>query len=331
MTEKSQFSSTTKKSCDHKIFKNKKKGFKLLVFITIIYKKMVNVQKKFQKSLNTKKKDNQIGNKNENLEKNDESMAQNGKCPKKNEQRFYACKICDYKSNKKSNYERHLKSIKHIYHFEQKNEQKNDQKKYVCKDCQKSYKYLSGYSRHKKNCIKNVENNEIIQHNDNVQNNVTEELDYKKMFIQIMEQNQKILETTIQIAKEPKIINNTQFNIMNFLNTECKDALNFTDFIEQLKYTYNDLLQLPEEGWQQNVANTFVKQLTNLDLTKRPIERLKFSDTPKKINKSKSNESTSYKAASSVKSTDLNKTRLSKSASLSRNKKLTQVAFHASD
>jgi len=176
---------------------------------------------------------------------------------------FYECKKCDYKSNKKSHYERHLQTKKH----NDTNGILNDTKKgaFLCK-CGKSYKFTSGLYRHKSKCDFKENETQLIK---------SEEPDYKQMFLQLMEQNQKILETTVQIAKEPKIINNNnnknQFNILNYLNTECKDALNLTDFINQLKYTFNDLLQLPDEGWQENVTNTFVSQLKQLEENKRPI------------------------------------------------------------
>ena len=39
-------------------------------------------------------------------------------------------------------------------------------------------------------------------------------------------------------------INNTQnnnFNVNMFLNVQCKDAINFTDFIERIEVSHDDL------------------------------------------------------------------------------------------
>jgi len=60
----------------------------------------------------------------------------------------YKCEICNYESNDKSNYNRHLKSSTHIIKM---NSDKH-KKVFDCK-CGKKFAYLSGLSRHKKNAI----------------------------------------------------------------------------------------------------------------------------------------------------------------------------------
>ena len=43
-----------------------------------------------------------------------------------------------------------------------------------------------------------------------------------------------MLETCKDLASKPTTINNnTQFNVMNYLNTECADAMNLSDFINE--------------------------------------------------------------------------------------------------
>jgi len=93
----------------------------------------------------------------------------------------------------------------------------------------------------------------------------------KDKFYKLIDNNKELQETTLLIAQQPRTINNNQFNIMNYLNNECKDALNLTEFIDQINYTFNDLLQITDEGWVENVKNTFVKKLIDMEQTKRPI------------------------------------------------------------
>ena len=81
-----------------------------------------------------------------------------------------------------------------------------------------------------------------------------------------------IMNNTADIAREPKIVNNnTQFNVMNYLNTECKDAMNFSDFINNFTFSLEDLQMLGTEGYQKTMEETFVKRLYDMDKTKRPI------------------------------------------------------------
>ena len=78
-----------------------------------------------------------------------------------------------------------------------------------------------------------------------------------------------------ELAEKPTTINNTtnntQLNVMNYLNTECKDAMNLTDFINSFEFSIKDLEMLNSKGYQEVMEKTFVKQLCDMDKTKRPI------------------------------------------------------------
>ena len=86
----------------------------------------------------------------------------------------------------------------------------------------------------------------------------------------LYEQNEKLIE----LAKQPKTIikkQNNTFNLDNFLNIQCKDAMNLSDFMETIQLTFSDLIYLGNNGFEKSIQNTFVKQLRDLDQTKRPI------------------------------------------------------------
>ena len=143
----------------------------------------------------------------------------------------------------------------------EKTENLGCKKMYFC-ECGKKYKYQSGLSKHKKICQK--DSNIII-------NDESSEL--KTMFIELMEQNKEILAQNTEIARKPttNITNNTQFNVMNYLNTECKDAMNLSDFIESFEFSLKDLEMLNSKGYQESMEHTFIKQLCDMEKTKRPI------------------------------------------------------------
>jgi hypothetical protein len=153
---------------------------------------------------------------------------------------------------------------------------------YIC-NCGKKYKFHTGYYRHRKKCpfLKNENKcDTIVEFNENNENNQVSEI--TKMIMKVLEKNTEILEKNdqmmekiVEMSKEPKTIHNTtnnnQFNVMNYLNTECKDAMNFSDFINDFVFSLDDLNLLHEKGYQEAMEQTFIKQLQDMDKTKRPI------------------------------------------------------------
>jgi len=175
----------------------------------------------------------------------------------------YICSECNYTTSKKNNYERHLKSQKHItvVYPEIKN----------C-PCGKKYKFASGLSVHAKTCnIANQNTSSCVL--DMSANVILEMVKQNNEFKQIiMEQNQKL----IDIASKPTttVVNtnsNNKFNINFFLNEQCKDALNITDFVKSLKLQLSDLENTGKNGFVEGISKIFIKGLKDLDIYKRPI------------------------------------------------------------
>jgi hypothetical protein len=175
----------------------------------------------------------------------------------------YCCERCDYYSNNKTDYNRHLQTRKHNTTNTTKIQQKNA---FFC-ECGKNYSYRASLYNHKKKCLFNK--NEIISC-------TTQSKSMEQMFLELMEKNQELQEQILELSKEPKTIIKNQnqtnnFNLNNFLNIQCKDAMNLSEFIEQVKITFDDLLYLSNHGFVKSFQNTFVKELGNMEQTKRPI------------------------------------------------------------
>ena len=73
--------------------------------------------------------------------------------------------------------------------------------------------------------------------------------------------------------------NNMTINV--FLNEQCKNALNLTDFVQNIKVTLEDLQYTKDNGFVDGVTNIITKQLKDLKPTERPIhcsdkKRLQF-------------------------------------------------------
>ena len=143
----------------------------------------------------------------------------------------YSCEKCDYYTNKKSQYNRHLKTKKH----NDTNDTLYDTKKrsFRC-ECGKTYKYHTGLSRHKKTCT-HIHQKTVVEPETIETPTQTTSKSMEQMFMALMEKNQELQEQLIELASKPRnVTNNNTFNLNNFLNIDCKDAMNLSDFMESI-------------------------------------------------------------------------------------------------
>ena len=93
----------------------------------------------------------------------------------------YFCKICNFSTNKKGNWNSHIVTQKHLSN---KNE-----KMYICK-CGLQYKHMSSLCKHKKKCNNNadIENNDSSDSDINIDDN-----DIDKKQLSIMKMNADII------------------------------------------------------------------------------------------------------------------------------------------
>jgi hypothetical protein len=90
----------------------------------------------------------------------------------------FSCNNCNYFTNRKSQYDRHLNTEKHKINHIVKKYKINTTNYYTC-ICGKFYKYDSGYYRHKKNCDKSKVS--INDSNFNIKEILTEILENVKI------------------------------------------------------------------------------------------------------------------------------------------------------
>tara|TARA_B100001063_G_scaffold246924_1_gene288554 strand:- start:2412 stop:3299 length:888 start_codon:yes stop_codon:yes gene_type:complete len=185
--------------------------------------------------------------------------------------KFY-CEKCDYGSNKKFLFKQHCETKKHRKPQCSKMLTKN-MLSYNC-SCGRIYKHIQSYNRHKKLC--STELAKIT--NDQDMDNEKEEL--RSMISTLITQNQNMLlenKDMREMVKDmiPKIgSNNTtinKFNLQVFLNEQCKDAINLTDFVATLQLELADLDATRQKGYVNGITSIFVRGLRELELHKRPI------------------------------------------------------------
>jgi protein-arginine kinase activator protein McsA len=208
------------------------------------------------------------------------------KVPKSTEK--FLCEKCNYLSSRESQYNRHCLTAKHqnLTNLTKSYETVPESSApLTCKNCNKKYKSRMGLWQHsKKCCIENspkTDDAENLDHPPVIDTGVVIELikqnkELQNVIIQQSELINKLAErepaNTINTNCNNNTINNNQkFNLNFFLNETCKDAMSIQEFLENLVITFDDLLKIGNSGFVTGVSDILIKQLRDLDVSKRPI------------------------------------------------------------
>ena len=189
---------------------------------------------------------------------------------------IFECKICDFKSCNKYNYIKHLSTLKH------KNLQNTDKKmqklqeSYYC-ICGKSYKHRQSLYTHQSKCMfKDKES--IIELKDDNKELKEDNKELKNMIKELIKENAKqqtqISELIPKLGVNNTTHNNTQnnkFNINVFLNEQCKDAINLSDFIKSLHVTLDQLDFTKQNGLAQGLSKSIIDNINKLSIYERPM------------------------------------------------------------
>ena len=179
----------------------------------------------------------------------------------------YICNKCNYSTNNKYDYKRHLSTSKHKYYDE------NIEKDILTCECGKIYKARDGLWKHKKKCnYKKEEKSDISLLTDLVKTLVEENKEFRDTIVNIKPQSNTTnhITTTTTTTNNITNIKNT-FNLQLFLNETCKDAMNIDDFIDSIEISIQDLKHLGKYGYVEGISDLFIKNLEELDVTKRPL------------------------------------------------------------
>ena len=95
------------------------------------------------------------------------------------------------------------------------------------------------------------------------------------LVFELLDQNKTLQKQIVELSKERNIIvnntNNNQFNLNFFLNEQCKDAVNISDFVNSLEITMDDLTYTRNQGLVEGISKVMIDGLKQMDLYKRPI------------------------------------------------------------
>ena len=193
------------------------------------------------------------------------------------DEKIFYCNICNYSTNRKSSYNKHITTIKHhntvkndkdninnnINIIEENSNEENIKVNEVCEVCEVS-----------ELCEINKENKEKNKNQENKEENILMVLlkqnqEFKDL---IIEQNKKIIE----LASNNNVTNNittnhNKFNLNIFLNEKCKDAPNFIDFINSVELKITDFENFGTLGYADNISRILLREIKGVDIYKRPI------------------------------------------------------------
>ena len=203
------------------------------------------------------------------------------KMPKNAE--IFRCEFCDFSCSKKSNYNFHIATLKHKIRTNTNDKMPKNARAYNC-ECGKIYKHASSLWNHKKKC--NFMEEEPESQNQLI---IKEDSDYKTLFLQAIgemkEQRHDFIKQLHEQQEEAKRkdelmmemigkignTTNNNININMFLNDKCKEALNFSEFLQRIQVSYDDLENNAQLGFVNGITKILMDNLNQLQVYERPI------------------------------------------------------------
>jgi hypothetical protein len=199
------------------------------------------------------------------------------KSPKISEK--FCCELCNYACCKKNEWLRHIETSKHknrtILNSSDKKISKNNLE---CKTCHKKYTARNSLWYHEQKCKPlssdepTIEENKVIENTENkdelIKFLVKESADLKNIILEFMKNNASGINNSNNNNTNS---HNKTFNLQFFLNEQCKDAMNMSEFINQIQLKLSDLENVGKLGYVEGISNIIIKKLNDTDMYKRPL------------------------------------------------------------
>lgn len=205
----------------------------------------------------------------------------------------YCCVLCDFTCTKSSDWKRHLETLKHTDRHNGNDvsiletKKHTEKKVYIC-FCGNKYAGKSGLWKHKKKRMNQCDPDFVEKEQPKQDCALTLQL-----CNDLLKQNNELHQSLLSIVKDRDLIptntnvqtittmttttNNNQnnhhktFNLQIYLNETCKDAINMSDFVNQIQLTISDLEETGKLGYSEGISRVFLKNLNGISITSRPI------------------------------------------------------------
>lgn len=170
----------------------------------------------------------------------------------------------------------------------------------ICKHCGIGYSYSSGLYRHMKTCFgtpKDQQTNTVVPNMNEFFNTLLcDNKEFKQLIVDVIKNTSEIIKSNQELVSSQQDVtnkmlemcsktnsasvtnniynhqgDNNQFSINVFLNEQCKDAMNMSDFVNSIEVTMDDVENVGRCGYVKGISNIFIDNLKNTDIHKRPI------------------------------------------------------------
>ena len=217
----------------------------------------------------------------------------------------YACQVCKYKCHKQSNLKSHMNTRKHLNAVRESDirgggsesapsRTKRERRVFSCHSCGFFTEKRADYDRH----TRTQKHHQMAQHPADVGDAgdaeaapaadpietltgvviqmVKQNTEFQRVLLETQQQTQKQYAELLASYREtrPPTIQqttNNHFNLQVFLNIQCKDAINMSDFIQGLDIQPKDIAQFGQLGFVEGITRILMEGLNGLEQHKRPI------------------------------------------------------------
>ncbi len=153
---------------------------------------------------------------------------------------------------------------------------------YACRICKRTYSARNSAWYHEKKCKQRQQNQHttdvaITIHEQSHAHTIKSQVAKDEIIDRLLKDNaemMKIIKDIVPRIGTTMIMNTTnhnKFNVNVFLNEQCKDAVNISDFVNSIRITMQDLQVTEERGLVESISNVLVQGLNDMDVYKRPI------------------------------------------------------------
>jgi hypothetical protein len=161
------------------------------------------------------------------------------------EEQSFSCDACDFHTDNRYKYRRHLKTKRHL-------KMTAEEETHVCEECGCEFHHSSSLSRHRKACKIGT----IIDKADRL----LEEIKAQPPVVQ-----------NVSVSTVTNTVTNNHLYIENFLNSNCAEAPNISDFIDGMDITIGELVYMSENGFSDSASSLIMDRMEGMDLAARPI------------------------------------------------------------